>query len=156
MDRERRDANRCPRLCDRGLIFQSDRPNFDAQFAKDFWEDFFTNGHKHDRGNFNCGACGDQIFRRKSDKGGPTIDHHPSWASIKGEVETLTVCFNGAHWEVALSEDVTRIYHQRTKLIAMHRNCNSGKGGARGRDSIAPKRVGDCPGPDACYCIEAR
>lgn len=88
-----------------------------------------------------------------------SIDHKTSFSEMKLQVETLKVCHDGIHWEVALTKDVLEIIQDEENLAPMHKGCNSSKSGSKDTDSIAPKRLkgkaATCLGPIDCKLLKA-
>ena len=77
-----------PKALGSNKVYSGKGRSFEAAFAGAFWT-------KHK--NALCAKYGQKIAPKDR-----CIDHKKPWAQIKPEAETVIVCKNGAHWEVAL------------------------------------------------------
>lgn len=123
-------------------IYSGKWRGFEANFQRDWW--------RKQKQPWTCYLCGRPIVAGARDRDAPSIEHKEPWARAKLGIATRTVCCNGSHWEVALTDDVRAVLQDENNLLPAHKGCNSAKNGPKDTDSIAPRRLGDCPGPGLC------
>jgi hypothetical protein len=128
-------------------IYSGKWRNFEEEFAREWW--------KAQDKPWQCYLCGGEIDPNGQGRDRPTIEHLKPWAEIKNEIPTEDVCKDGIHWRVALTEDVRDRLQDERNLAPAHQGCNSSKNGPKDTDSLAPQRLGICPG-DACGLPKAR
>jgi len=128
-------------------IYSGKGRSFEAEFAKAFW----------DEQGFPCQCmiCKQPIFANGQHKMAPSIDHRRPWATVKTELETITVCKDGVHWSVVLAAVMRAAYQDKDNLGPAHQGCNSHKNGPKTTDAIAPQRIGLCPGAKICRELKA-
>ena len=97
-----------------------------------------------------CPICKKMIEENGKHGLAPSIDHLRPWATIKTEIPTVVVCKDGVHWSVVLAESMRSVFQEKKNLRPLHQGCNSGKNGPKDTDSIAPQRLGLCPGEEIC------
>lgn len=119
-------------------IYSGKWRSFSVEFQRDWWDEQDT--------PWTCHICGDEIDPRGVGTDAPSIDHREPWARVKLAIEDYEVCKGGNHWRVVFSEDVRAVIEDKLNLLPSHQGCNSGKNGPKDTDSLAPQRMGKCPG----------
>jgi hypothetical protein len=129
-------------------IFSGKSRSFTDRFRAAYW--------KANSLPIECPICKNMIEANGKHGLAPSIDHLRPWATIKTEIPTVTVCKDGVHWSVVLAEDMRPVLQDEKNLRPAHQGCNSGKNGPKNTDSIAPQRLGRCPGEDICKELKGR
>ncbi|AKT43560.1 hypothetical protein [Chondromyces crocatus] len=119
-------------------IYSGSWRGFENTFASQWWD--------RQPKPWTCYLCKKPIVKGAAGADGPSIEHKVPWARLKTEIRTVDVCCNGTHWSVTLTKDVRAVLQDASNLAPAHKGCNSKKNGPKDSDSIAPQRVGDCPG----------
>lgn len=115
---------------------------------RSFSTDFQRNWWNKQTVPWTCHICDGVIDPRGVGTDAPSIDHREPWARVKLGIDDFEVCKGGQHWRVVLSEDVRAVIEDESNLLPSHQGCNSGKNGPKDTDSLAPQRMGKCPGRD--------
>jgi len=123
-------------------IYSGKSRSFTTDFMTDYWDENPL--------PILCSICKKMIEANGKHGDAPSIDHVRPWASIKTEIPTVVVCKDGVHWSVVLAESMRAVFQDDKNLRPAHQGCNSGKNGPKDTDSIAPQRIGRCPGDDIC------
>ena len=136
--------NRPPKFLNepRSNIFSGTRMSFERYFSQQWWGSQLK--------PWICAVCGKPIDPAGKGAAAPSIDHKEPWSRLQTGIPTIDVCCQGAHWTIALTEEVRAVYQDARNLRPTHQGCNSSKGGVKGLDSLAPQRAGACPGSSIC------
>lgn len=118
-------------------IYSGKSRTFEKKLSDKYWKD---------NPNAKCFKCNAHLTPATR-----SIDHKVPWSKYCLSTDQQFVCSGGTHYEVALTEDFHDRFQDPKNLQPACQSCNSSKGGPKGNDGIAPRKLPlkdqTCPGP---------
>ncbi len=108
-------------------IYSGKSRSFEKKFSDKYWKD---------NSDAKCFKCGIELTAKNR-----SIDHKVPWSTYCLETDQLLVCSGGTHYEVAKYEDYLDRFQDLKNLQPACKTCNSSKGGTKGNDGIAPRKL---------------
>ena len=94
-------------------------------------------------------AAGCQVNKPGCTGSSDGIDHRDPFSNAQSSITRYMVCDGRHHWVASYRDDAHAIYNNNddeSNMVWACTNCNSSKGGVKGRYENAPKWLGPCPG----------